>query len=92
MPAPVLAGIVQGLLTAVITLFLKRVIEAIFHRSEGWLRFALPPLAAFAISVTLLSAIHSLAGTPAIIATIVVPITVSTLYALTYTITLSRHV
>ncbi len=92
MPAPVVAGVVQGGLTATITLFLKAIIEAIFRRSGGWKKFLLPPLAAFLTSVLLLSAIHTLAGTPALIATISVPIAVSTLYACLYTITLSRNV
>jgi len=92
MPAPLIAGLVQGLLTAVITLFLKRIIEAIFHRTARWLRFILPPAAACGISFVVLTAIHSVAGTPAVLATVSVPITVSTLYAFLYTITLSRHV
>lgn len=92
MPAPLVAGIVQGVLTATITLFLKRTIEGIFHRTTGSLRLVLPPLAAFLISLVLLVVIHTLAGTPALLATISVPLTVSTLYALLYAITLSRHV
>ncbi len=92
MPAPMIAGVVQGLLTATITLFLKRVIEGIFQRTAGSIRFILPPLAAFLISLALLTIIHTLAGTPALLATISVPLAVSTLYAFLYTITLSRHV
>ena len=92
MPAPLIAGLVQGLLTATITLFLKRIIEGIFHRTAGWQRFVLPPVAACLISIALLTVIHSIAGTPALLATISVPITVSTLYAFFYTLTLSRHV
>ncbi|MEM7243097.1 MAG: hypothetical protein AAF429_13020 [Pseudomonadota bacterium] len=91
MPAPLVAGLVQGALTAIITLFLKSVIEAIFARSHGWMRFVLPPLAAFFISIVILSLIHSLAGTPAIFATIIVPIAVSTTYAFFYSWTLARH-
>ena len=91
MPAPVIAGVVQGVLTAAITLFLKSVIEGISRRTTGWKRLALAPLAAFLISLTLLTTIHTLADTPALLATISVPLTVSTLYALFYTITLSRH-
>ena len=91
MPAPLVAGLVQGVLTATITLFLKRIIEGIFHRTRGGLRFVLPPLTAFLISAVLLTVIHTFAQTPAVLATISVPLTVSTLYALLYTITLSRH-
>ena len=39
-------------------------------------------------SLTLLYAIHSLAGTPEILATITVPLTVATSYAALYTYTL----
>ena len=92
MPTPLIAGLVQGLLTATITLFLKRAIEGIVHRTTGGLRLLLPPLAAFLISLVLLTAIHTLAGTPALVATISVPLAVSTLYAFLYTVTLSRHV
>ncbi|KAJ54305.1 membrane protein [Actibacterium mucosum KCTC 23349] len=91
LPAPLIAAVVQGVLSAVITLGLKAMIERIFQRSNGWRRFILPPLAAFAVSVTLLSVVHSLAGTPALLATIAVPLTVSTLYACFYTFTLYRH-
>ena len=92
MPAPLIAGIVQGLLTTLITLFLKRIIEGIFHRTAGWPRFILPPVVACLISIALLSVIHSIAGTPALLATLSIPVTVSTLYAFFYTLTLSRHV
>lgn len=92
MPAPLVSGIVQGLFTASITLFLKRLIEGIFHHATGWLRILAPPLAAFFISLVLLTVIHRIAGTPALIATISVPLTVSTAYAFFYTIALSHHV
>ncbi|MEO9826896.1 MAG: hypothetical protein ABJF50_21050 [Paracoccaceae bacterium] len=92
MPAPVIAGVVQGVLTATITLFLKQVIETLFNLTEGWARLVLPPLTAFVFSAILLTTIHTMVGTPALIATIAVPLTVSTLYALLYNITLSRHV
>lgn len=92
MPAPLVAGVVQGALTATITLFLKRIIEGVFHRTRGWQRLVLPPLCACLISLTLLSTMHTMAGTPALLATTSVPLTVSTVYAFLYTITLSRHV
>lgn len=91
MPAPLIAGAVQGTLTAVITLFLKRIVERIFERSKGWRRIVIPPAVAFLISIVLLSTLHTIAGTPALIATISVPTTVSTVYAFLYSITLSRH-
>lgn len=91
-PAQLTAGLVQGVLTATITLFLKQVIEGLFHRTTGALRLLLPPLAACVISLVLLTTVHVTAGTPALGATISVPLTVSTLYALLYTLALSRHV
>lgn len=92
MPAPLIAGLVQGSLTAVITLFLKSIIEAVFKRVAGWQRIVLPTFAAFLISAVLLSTVHSLSGTPALLTTISVPLTVSTVYACLYSITLSRNV
>ncbi len=92
MPTPLVAGLAQGVLTAAITLFLKRMIESIFHGASRWLRFVLPPVSAFLVSVALLTVVHGLTGTPALLATLSVPVTVSTLYALSYTIVLSRHV
>ena len=91
MPEPLIAAIVQGLLTALITLFLKQIIETIFRSTAGLRRLILPPLSAFLTSIMLLTSIHSTAGTPALLATISVPVTVSTLYALLYTLALSRH-
>ncbi|MEO9650264.1 MAG: hypothetical protein ABJ360_04125 [Roseobacter sp.] len=92
MPAPVIAGIIQGLITAAITLFLKNVVERIFWRTDGWKRLIAPPFAAFLVSLTLLTAIHTIARTPSLLTTISVPLSVSTLYALLYTLTMSRHV
>ena len=89
MPAPLVAGLVQGALTAAITLFLKRVIEAASARLSGRARRWVPPLVAAAISAALLKTAHSLAGTPALLATISVPFTVATGYAFLYAHTLA---
>lgn len=91
MPAPLIAGLVQGVLTAMITIFLKHIIEWIFHRTGGWPQLLLPPISAFCVSLLLLTSIHTFAGTPALLATISIPLTVSTLYAFLYTITLKRN-
>ena len=91
MPAPLLAGAIQGTLSACITLFLKRVVEAIGARLTGIAALAFPPLAAFAISVTLLVTLHTLAGTPEVLATIAVPLTVATSYAALYNYALWKH-
>ncbi|MEM7746113.1 MAG: hypothetical protein AAF409_20655 [Pseudomonadota bacterium] len=84
MPAPVIAGIVQGMLSALITLGLKTVIETIARRLEGWRARLLPPLVAGMVSFGLLSAIHWAAGTPEIIRTVLLPLAVSTSYAAGY--------
>jgi hypothetical protein len=88
-PAPLQAFLVQGALTAGITLLLKRAVEIILASQPG--RPWLAPLAAAAISATLLTTVHTLAGTPAFWATIAVPFTVATGYAALYTWRLSRH-
>ncbi len=90
MPRPLIAGLVQGLLSALITLFLKRMLEALSKRWPGRAGLWLPPLAAACVSVSLLGSIHWLAGTPEILRTISVPLSVTTLYAVTYTLALRR--
>ena len=90
MPAPLLAGLVQGTLTALITLGLKRMVEAIAVRTTGPAALALPPLAACATSVAILGAIHTLAGTPEVLRTLTIPATVSTAYALLWALRLKR--
>lgn len=90
MPAPLIATLVQGSISAVITLFLKRMIEAISARLSGALAVIVPPLAAALLSVALLTTLHGLAGTPEIVTTIAVPLAVSTGYALIYSIALRK--
>lgn len=84
MPAPLIAGAIQGALSGTITFFLKRGIEFLTARLSGIAVLVVPPLAAFAVSVALLSTIHALSGTPEILATIAVPLTVATSYAALY--------
>ena len=84
MPAPLLAGLVQGGLSASITLFLKRLIEALAARFSGIAALLAPPAIACAVSASLLTLIHTLAGTPEVLATIIVPLTVATSYAALY--------
>ncbi|MBK4215383.1 hypothetical protein JJJ17_05530 [Paracoccus caeni] len=90
MPLPLLAGLVQGTISALITLFLKRMIEAVSRRLSGLAALLVPPLLAFCLSLVLLSILHSLAGTPEIAATIAVPLIVSTSYAALYSYALWR--
>lgn len=90
MPRPLVAGLAQGCVSALITLFLKRMIEASARRLRGVLALVLPPLAAFLCSLALLISIHRLAGTPEIARTIAVPLTVTTLYVAIYAFVLRR--
>ena len=88
MPTPLIAGAVQGALSGLITFGLKRLVERISRQCRGLASLLLPPVAAFTISVSLLTLLHAASGTPEIAATIAVPLTVSTSYAALYSWTL----
>jgi hypothetical protein len=90
MPAPVLAGFVQGTISATITLCLKRSVEFLASRFQGIAALAAPPVIAAIISASLLTVIHTLAGTPEVAHTIAIPLTVSTIYAALYSLALWR--
>lgn len=90
-PQPLVAGLVQGALSGVITLVLKRMIEAIAARLAGIAALVLPPLIAVASSLAILTTIHTLAGTPEILATIVLPVGVTALYSSLYAAALWRQ-
>lgn len=90
MPAPLVAGVVQGVLSGCITYGLKRAIEALARRFEGIAALVVPPLVAAAVSLVALTTIHWLSRTPEIAATIAVPLTVSTSYAALYSLALWR--
>lgn len=83
-----MAGALQGMLSALITLFLKRVVEFLNVRFGGFWRLALPPIVAVGVSATLLTTLHTLGGTPEILRTIALPLTVATIYATLYNFTL----
>jgi hypothetical protein len=85
--APALA---QGTISGLITLVLKRVLEAFSARLSGPLAYAAPPLATASVILALLIGVHRLIGTPEILATIAVPWSVSTGYAILYTAALRR--
>lgn len=90
MPAPVIAGLVQGALSAGITLVLKSVIERLLPHISGTPGLILPPLACATVSITLLFLVHRTVGTPEIAATLALPVTVATSYAALYNYRL-RH-
>jgi hypothetical protein len=90
MPAPLYAGLLQGAISAGITLFLKRAIEYLASRFSGLTALVAPPVIAGLVSATLLTFLHTLGGTPEIAKTIAVPLTVATSYAALYNYSLWR--
>lgn len=90
MPAPLQAGLIQGAISAGITLVLKRAIDHLAGRFSGFAALLAPPAIAGLVSASLLTLIHTLSGTPEIGATIAVPLTVATSYAALYNLSLWR--
>lgn len=88
--AATLPALVQGTISGLITLGLKRVLEAFSARLGGPLAYILPPLLTASAILALLVGVHTLIGTPEILATIAVPWSVSTGYAILYTAALRR--
>ncbi|MDM9624441.1 hypothetical protein QTL95_00940 [Rhizobium sp. S152] len=86
-----LAGLVQGGLSACLTLFLKKAVEFLAGKFDGSAPFWAPPLIACIASTTILVLIHALSGTPEILKTIAVPLAVSTSYATAYSYSLTRR-
>ena len=85
------AGLVQGAISALLTLCLKKFLEWFAARLRGWPALVVPPLITASTILTILWSAHSFAGTPEILATIAVPFTVSTTYAILYTLRLWRQ-
>lgn len=100
LPQALLAGLVQGTISGALTLFLKKSLErmsAMFFRGragEGGRAAAaliVPPLVTATAIAAVLTTAHTLAGTPEVLATIAVPLTVSTSYAILYNLRLWRE-
>jgi hypothetical protein len=89
--AAIVPAMVQGAVSGLITLVLKRVLEAFSRRLSGPLAYVLPPLATASVILGLLIGVHRLIRTPEILATIAVPWSVSTGYAILYTAALRRN-
>ena len=87
MPKPVVAGLVQGTISAGLTLFLKRSVDWMRPKFPRMAGYVAPAMIASLASAVLLVTAHQLAGTPEIAKTIAVPLTVSALYIITYNIT-----
>ena len=90
MPAPLYAGLLQGAISATITLVLKRAIEYLASRFSGLAALLAQPVIAGLVSATLLTILHTLGGTPEIAKSIAVPLTVATSYAALYNYSLWR--
>lgn len=86
-----LAGLVQGTISGLLTLVLKKFLEWVSARLSGVLALILPPLITASCILAILTTAHTLAGTPEILATIAVPFTVSTSYAILYNLSLWRR-
>jgi hypothetical protein len=84
-------ALAQGALSGAITLGLKRVLEELAPRFEGWRALALPPALTASVILAVLIGVHALIGTPFIARTIALPWMVSTLYAIAYTAALVRE-
>jgi len=83
-PTPLWAGLVQGTISALLTLGLKKFLEWFSAKLGGSVALVLPPLVTAASILTILISAHTLAGTPEIWATIAVPFSISTPYAALY--------
>jgi hypothetical protein len=83
-PAPLAAGVVQGCLSACLTLVMKGLTEAVVRRLDGWPALVVPPLACGLLSAALLTVLHTWAGTPEVGTTVALPVAVSTAYAASY--------
>lgn len=83
-------ALAQGTISALITLVLKRSLEAMSRRASGPTGYIAPPFISATTIATVLVVVHSLIGTPELFATIAVPWSVSTLYAIVYAAALAR--
>lgn len=95
LPDALLAGLVQGTISGLLTLVLKKALErmsAYFLSAPAYdegvgrnvAALVVPPLVTASSILFILVAAHTLAGTPEVAATIAVPFTVSTTYAIIY--------
>lgn len=91
LPEILTAAVVQGTISALLTLCLKKFLEWFASRMKGWPALVVPPIITAATILAILWSAHTLAGTPEIGATIAVPFTVSTTYAILYNLRLWRQ-
>ena len=85
-----LPALAQGGVSALLTGVIKRALEWMDGRFGGPLAFLLPPVATASAVLATLVSVHSLIGTPELVATIAFPWSLSTLYAFIYNAALVR--
>jgi hypothetical protein len=84
-----LAGAVQGLVSACLTLAMKHLTQVVAEGLSGRAALVVAPATCGLGSAVVLTIIHAAAGTPNLLATILVPLTVSTTYAAAYSCALT---
>jgi len=84
LPVMALAGLVQGIISGLLTLVLKKFLEWFAAKLSGAAALIVPPLITASSILAILLAAHTVAGTPEIALTIAFPFSVSTLYAIIY--------
>ena len=88
------AALVQGTLSGVITLGMKKALEHIFEhfhqRGQHKASVFLTPLLVCSVSASTLALCHFIARTPEILMTIITPSSVALFYAYVYTFSLKR--
>lgn len=89
------AAVLQGALSATITLFMKKSLEALsryfFKRERSVAALFAPPLIVCSGSLALLVGSHMAAATPELFATVIIPFSVAFSYACLYTYRLWRQ-
>ncbi len=88
MPAPLIAGLLQGVISATITIGLQWIIHRVYGRTRN---AGLSMITAALFSLATISSLHALAGTPEIMATIAIPWMVGCIYVIAYTSGLHRR-
>lgn len=86
-----LAGLVQGGASALVTFLLKGSLEAMARRLHGTLAFVVPPTVSCSVVLVLLVVAHRLAGTHEVWSTISIPYAASSAYAWIYTAIMVRR-
>lgn len=79
-----LPAVVQGTISAGLTWALKKTLEGLNDRIDGPAAFVVPPVITAGSILLLLAGVHRLIGTPELLATIAVPWSLSSLYAIVY--------